>query len=528
MTQEERKVQFIPSVEGLRFAGNAVSTVRKRRVAGYARVSTDQDEQLTSYEAQIDYYTNYIKSRSDWEFVKVYTDEGISATNTKKRDGFNQMISDALSGKIDLIITKSVSRFARNTVDSLTTVRKLKEKGVEIYFEKENIWTLDSKGELLITIMSSLAQEESRSISENVTWGCRKRFADGKVNLPYKHFLGYEKGEDGLPKIVEEEAKIIRLIYSLFIEGKTAGMIADTLTAKGIKTPGGKDRWQASTILSILKNEKYKGSALLQKQFTVDFLTKKRKANEGEVPQYYIETSHDPIIDPKDFDKVQAELARRAAIGKSYSSGSVFSAKVVCGDCGGYFGSKVWHSTSKYRRVIWQCNSKFKNEKKCSTPHFTEDELKEKFMSAYSRLTGVKEQAIEDCRIAISAITDLAAIDSEIADTTRQLEVLAEMSRRLISDNVARAQNQEEYQKRFDGLSEQYEQAQDKLRTLQEERQRRVDKRKSLERFIDDLTAIDTVTDFSESLFCAIVEKMTVFSDGKVAVEFKDGSEVEI
>ncbi len=528
MTQEERKVQFIPSVEGLRFAGNAVSTVRKRRVAGYARVSTDQDEQLTSYEAQIDYYTNYIKSRSDWEFVKVYTDEGISATNTKKRDGFNQMISDALSGKIDLIITKSVSRFARNTVDSLTTVRKLKDKGVEIFFEKENIWTLDSKGELLITIMSSLAQEESRSISENVTWGCRKRFADGKVNLPYKRFLGYEKGEDGLPKIVEEEAKIIRLIYSLFIEGKTAGMIADTLTAKGIKTPGGKDKWQASTILSILKNEKYKGSALLQKQFTVDFLTKKRKPNEGEVPQYYIETSHDPIIDPKDFDKVQAELARRAAIGKIYSSGSVFSAKVVCGDCGGYFGSKVWHSTSKYRRIIWQCNSKFKNEKKCSTPHFTEDELKEKFMAAYSRLASVKEQTIEDCRIAISAITDLAAIDSEIADTTRQLEVFAEMSRRLISDNAARAQNQEEYQKRFDGLSVQYEQVQDKLRALREERQRRVDKRKSLERFIEDLASADAVDEFSERLFCAIVEKMTVRGDGKVVVEFKDGSKVEI
>lgn len=207
MTQEERKVQFIPSVEGLRFAGNAVSTVRKRRVAGYARVSTNQDEQLTSYEAQIDYYANYIKSRSDWEFVKVYTDEGISTTNIKKRDGFNQMISDALDGKIDLIITKSVSRFARNTVDSLTTVRRLKDKGVEIFFEKENIWMLDSKGELLITIMSSLAQEESRSISENVTWGCRKRFADGKVNLPYKRFLGCEKGEDGLPKIEKKRQR---------------------------------------------------------------------------------------------------------------------------------------------------------------------------------------------------------------------------------------------------------------------------------------------------------------------------------
>ena len=174
-------------------------TVQKRRVAGYARVSTDSDEQFTSYEAQVDYYTEYIKKRNDWEFVAVYTDEGISGCSTKHRAGFREMIADALNGKIDLIVTKSVSRFARNTVDSLVTIRQLKENGVEVYFEKENIFTFDGKGELLLTIMSSLAQEESRSISENVTWGQRKRFADGKVNLPYKHFLGYDRGEGWRP-----------------------------------------------------------------------------------------------------------------------------------------------------------------------------------------------------------------------------------------------------------------------------------------------------------------------------------------
>ena len=217
--------------------------------------------------AQVDYYTRYIQEKENWEFVDVYTDEGISATNTKKRDGFKRMIADALNGKTDMIITKSVSRFARNTVDTLTTVRQLKDKGVEVYFEKENIYTLDSKGELLITIMSSLAQEESRSISENVTWGQRKRFADGKVSLPYAKFLGYEKGEDGLPKIVKSEAVTVRLIYRLFLEGKTSG-IAKHLTANGSSTPLGR-KWQASTVESILKNEKYKGDAVLQKTFTV-------------------------------------------------------------------------------------------------------------------------------------------------------------------------------------------------------------------------------------------------------------------
>jgi len=259
--------------------------VQKRRVAAYARVSTDSEEQQTSYAAQVDRYTKYIQERADWEFVAVYTDEGISALNTKHRDGFNRMVADALDGKIDLIVTKSVSRFARNTVDSLTTVRKLKEKGVEVFFEKENIYTLDSKGELLITIMSSLAQEESRSISENVTWGQRKRMADGKVSLPYKHFLGYRKGADGLPEIVPEEAEIVRNIYRWFMEGKTSTGIARTLTEQGVPTPAGKEQWCSSTVKSILTNEKYKGSALLQKRFTVDFLTKKSKVNEGEVPQ---------------------------------------------------------------------------------------------------------------------------------------------------------------------------------------------------------------------------------------------------
>ena len=226
-------------------------------------------------------------------------------------------------------------------------------------FEKENIYTLDSKGELLITIMSSLAQEESRSISENVTWGHRKRFADGKVSLPYKRFLGYRKGADGLPEIVPDEAEIVRQIYKQFLEGKSYYAIAKNLTDRGIPTPAGKEQWHIRTIGSILTNEKYKGSALLQKKFTVDFLTKKTKVNEGEVPQYYIEESHPAIISPEEFELVQAEMAKRKQLGRKFSGNDIFSAKIICGDCGGFFGAKVWHSNSKYRRVIWQCNQKF-------------------------------------------------------------------------------------------------------------------------------------------------------------------------
>lgn len=279
----------------------------KRKVAGYARVSTDSEEQYTSYEAQVDYYSNYIKNNPAWKYVGIYTDEGLSGTSTKNRDGFNQMVDDALSGKIDLIVTKSVSRFARNTVDSLTTIRKLKEAGCECYFEKENIHTFDSKGELLLTIMSSLAQEESRSLSENVTWGIRKRFADGKVLLPYSNFLGYRKGEDGLPEIIPEEAELVRRIYRMFMAGESVNAIAKRLIKEKIPTPLGKKRWSITTLESMLTNEKYKGCALLQKKFTVDFLSKKQKENEGEVPQYYVENSHPAIIDPDEWEMVQIE-----------------------------------------------------------------------------------------------------------------------------------------------------------------------------------------------------------------------------
>ena len=275
-----------------------IGSMAKRKVAAYARVSTDHEEQQSSYEAQCDYYTNYIRKRDDWEFAGIYSDEGVTGTSTKKREGFTRMVDDALAGKIDLIITKSVSRFARNTVDSLTTIRKLKEHGTEVFFEKESIWTFDAKGEMLLTILSSLSQEESRSISENVKWGQRKKFSDGRFSMCYGRFLGYEKGEDGSMVINEGQAKTIEFIYSEFIMGLSPKAIAKKLTELGYETPGGQKKWYEGTVRSILKNEKYKGCALLQKTYTPDFLTKKSVKNDGKVPQFFVEDSHPAIIDP--------------------------------------------------------------------------------------------------------------------------------------------------------------------------------------------------------------------------------------
>lgn len=501
----------------------------KRKVAGYARVSTDSDEQKTSYEAQVRYYTNYIKSRDDWEFVNVYTDEGISATNTRHRDGFNTMIDDALAGKIDLIVTKSVSRFARNTVDSLTTVRKLKEKGIEVYFEKENIYTLDAKGELLITIMSSLAQEESRSISENVTWGQRKRMAEGKVTIPYGRFLGYRKGADGLPEIIPEEAETVRLIYRSFMEGMTPGRIVKMLMQRGIPAPGGGDKWYTHTINSILTNEKYKGSAILQKKFTVDFLTKKQKVNEGEVPQYYVEESHPAIIELEEFELVQAEVMRRKVLGKAYSSSNLFSAKLICGCCGGYFGSKVWHSTSKYRRVIWQCNHKFRNGEKCTTPHLYEDEIKQKFIKVCGMVGDDKDDFLASCREITEALCDCASHDKKIENLLVRADELTAVMQAFIRENAEHEQDQDLYNQKYAEYEKQMNTVEEEIQRLRQKKADQIARKELLDGMIREIEGNDlTVTEFDEKLWRLMVESVEVDENGKLVFTLRNGMEIEV
>lgn len=459
----------------------------------------------------------------------MYTDEGISATNTKHRDGFNTMIADALAGKIDLIVTKSVSRFARNTVDSLTTVRKLKEKGVEVYFEKEQIYTLDSKGELLITLMSSLAQEESRSISENVTWGQRKRMADGKVSIPYGRFLGYRKGDDGLPEVVPEEAEVVRLIYRSFMEGLTANKIAQLLMEQNTPAPGGRTKWHSSTIESILTNEKYKGSALLQKKFTVDFLTKRVKINEGEVPQYFVEHSHPPIIDPEEFELVQAEISRRKAIGRIYSSSNIFSAKIVCSCCGGFFGSKVWHSTSKYRRVIWQCNHKFSNGEKCDTPHLYEDDIKKKFVELCNRIASDKADFIASCREIVMMLSDCTALDKKIEEQYAHLNGLATAMQNFIKENAMHPQSEDFYKKKMAEYGKLKTKGEEVLKDLQSKKVARLSRKELLEGLVHTLEENEILIDrFDEKLWRMMVEKVVVGTDGMLKFTLRNGMEVEV
>lgn len=526
--QAELKVTVIPAKKDLPVNVFSNEERKKLRVAAYARVSTNQEEQLTSYEAQVDYYTRYIQAKEEWQFVEVYTDEGISATNTKKRDGFNRMVADALAGKIDLIITKSISRFARNTVDTLTTVRKLKEKGIEVFFEKENIRTLDGKGELLITIMSSLAQEESRSISENVTWGQRKRFADGKVSLPYGQFLGYRKGPDNLPEIVEEEAVTVRLIYRLFLYGKSPSAIAGYLTGEGILTPGGKNRWRAATVESILTNEKYKGDALLQKNFTVDFLTKKTKLNEGEVPQYYVANSHPAIIAPETFDLVQYEMKRRKKDGRWTSCTYPFSGKIICGECGGIYGSKVWHSNTQYRTLVWQCNEKLRG-RKCRTPHLTDADIQTAFLAAFNKILGNRAEIMAAYQEVMEALTDTRDLDREQEQLESESEVTMELIRKVIADNAQKAMDQEEYERKYASYCERYEAARIRLAEIGELRLERNAKRTKISMFLERLeSSAELVTEFDEELWYTTVDFVTVYEDMRMVFTFRDGNTVEI
>lgn len=509
------------------FTGMPVTGLHKRRVAGYARVSTDKDEQFTSYEAQVDYYTKYIKANPEWEFVTVYTDEGISGTSTKRRDGFNTMIDAALNGRIDLIVTKSVSRFARNTVDSLSTIRKLKEKGVEVYFEKENIWTLDSKGELLLTIMSSLAQEESRSISENITWGKRKSASDGKVSLAYRNFLGYEKGPNGTPVINQKQAKTVRRIYRNFMAGQTAWAIAKELTADGIPTPAGKSQWHTTTVESILTNEKYKGAALLQKTFTVDYLSKKIKTNEGEVPQYFVEDSHPAIIPPEEWDQVQKEFVRRHSLGRKYSGNSIFSTHIICGDCGAFFGAKVWNSTDKYRHTVWQCNDKFKGGKKCATPHLSEDKIKSGFVQAFNRLFDGKEEIIANCKEVARLFSDTAELDRKKDALQQELCVLSELIRKLIEENATTVQDQNSYLEKYNGYADRYKTVTDAIGALEKEILLKHARADAFRNFIRTFEAVESkLLTFDAKLWALTVDKVKVMADGSLHYIFKNGADI--
>ncbi len=351
-----------------------------------------KDAQENSLQSQQEYYTEYICRNPKWEFVGVYTDNGISGLSIRKRDKFNQMVADALDGKIDLIITKSLSRFARNTVDALLTIRSLKAAGVAVYFQKENINTMDSTGEFLITLMSSFAEEESRSISENVTWAVRRQYAQGIYYFHGRH-IGYTSNAAGDIVIEEAGARVVRFIYLLAMAGKSSTEIARILMERGILSHRQCQRWESNTVSSILQNEKYMGDAVLQKNVTVDFLTKTRKVNEGEAPQYYVENGHPGIISKTVWHEIQSTWVDATQTHCAYSP---FANKLICGDCGGRYGRKVWYSTT-YADAVWECNNRKAGRTRCRCRHIYHNDLEATVQQAMYTLLTRYPQVVPDC-----------------------------------------------------------------------------------------------------------------------------------
>jgi len=523
------KVTVIPSTKN-QHTQLPIGYTTVRKVAAYARVSTNTDEQYTSYEAQVNHYKKSIQERADWEYVNVYADEGITGTNTKKRVEFNKMIADALNGKVNLIVTKSISRFARNTLDTISFVRKLKDNGIEVYFEKENLWTLDPKSELILTIMASIAQEESRSISQNVTWGRRVSFQEGKVSFAYNRFLGYKKENNKLV-VDEEQAVIVRMIYRMFlVEGKSITGIANHLKRLNIKTPSGKGaNWTKNTVNSILTNEKYKGDALLQKKFTDNYLEHTLIKNTGQIPQYYVENNHPAIIERQLWEQVQIELARRDQMGAQYSSADIFASKLICEDCGSFYGKKKWHSNTKYSRFIHQCNRKFyKDKDKCQTPNLTEEDIKLKFIKACNIVMENKERIMQDSQAVIDLLTNITKLDDEISKLDDELSLTADLVSILVKENSKTSDSLEGYNKKYEELSTRYEKLKSKREALIEQRNSRQAQALKMKSYLLNLSVTEDILDeWNESIWMLLVDSATVHRDKSITFKFQDGTELK-
>ena len=495
-----------------------IEATAKLRVCAYCRVSTDNEEQLSSYEAQVSHYTDYIKRNPEWAFGGIFADEGISGTNTKKRVEFNRMIEECMAGKIDMVITKSISRFARNTLDTLQYVRQLKEKGIAVFFEKENVNTLNSKGEFLITLLGSLAQEESSNISQITRMGIAYRFQEGKVIVNHNRFLGYTKDENGELVIVPEEAEIIKRIYREFMEGKSPYKIATNLQRDGILTGSGGSRWYDSTVNNILKNEKYMGEALLQKTYTVDFLSKKRVKNNGHAAQYYVEDSHPPIISKEEFAAVQEEFERRVNLrgysktGKSkFTSDYAFSGKLFCGNCGSKFRRTKW-GKGKNQQIVWICiNHQWGGNEACDMKTIKEKAVEQAFIRVMNRLIGSRDAFIPQ------------DIYTEEEYTLEQLGVrIEELKCQMMS--LANTKFGDKEYTTLPGEIDLTRERMQRLKGQQAERALRAELVQELQDYL--MTKETNLTKFDEEIFRRVVERVKVRSMVEVEFVFKAGVEV--
>ena len=513
---------------------------RQLRVAAYCRVSTDDEEQLTSYEAQQNYYTDKIMTNREWTMAGIFADEGITGTSARKRPEFLKMIRLCKQKKIDIVLTKSISRFARNTVDCLNYIRALRELGIAVIFEKENINTLEADSEILITMLGAFAQAESESISANVRWGKRQAMKEGKAIINYKHLYGYRKGADGKPEILPEQAEIVRKIYDLFLSGTPIRGILEYLNANKIPNISGESQWAKNAVNSILTNEKYCGDVLLQKTYIDDCINKKVKKNTGQLPMYLVQNHHEGIISRETFDAAQAELSRRnagrspskknAPTGRSrYSSKYALSDRLYCGECGTRYQRCTWRNRDGSKRIVWRCVSRvdYGNKYCHDSPTLDEEPLHRAILAAINSAVKDKNNIVYNLKAAMEKeLAPAAGQQLSLSEIDSQLEQLNTEFSKVLAE-ASESGDQTTYSDRFRDIM----QKQTALKVQRDEIQRMLTESSKAAVHIEQCrqaaeTTPSAITEWDEALIRQIVESVTVETDGGIVVVLKSGASI--
>lgn len=533
LAQGEMRVVVIPA----KSSEENKQAAKCLRVAAYCRVSTDDEEQKTSYEAQIGYYTEKINQNPEWQMAGIFADEGISGTQAKKRPEFLKMIRLCRQRKIDIILTKSLSRFARNTVDSLGYIRELRALGIAVISEKENINTLTAESEMLITIMSCFAQAESESISKNVSWGVRQSFKNGNVPMQYARLLGYRKGHDGNAEIIPEEAEVVKEIYRCYLDGMSMNLIADRLNEKGLTTKGGSSPYRKMVVQRILTNEKYTGDALLQKTYVTDCITKKMRKNNGELPMYLVKNHHEPIISRSDFNRVQEEMARRSAKrtiadkltktgqGK-YSAKYALSELLICGECGEHYRRVTW-TAKGFKEIKWRCVSRIQyGKKKChSSPTVDEQAFHRAIVSAINEFCEVKDDVAKALRESI-----IEALDQNQNGSVHAAQQRIDELARNMDELIKLATVPETAENAMSDIAKFSEEMKMLREFIEIEKAKQTEVKHSSNELCNVLQRLEkedfTLTEYDDIVTRQLIEQITVESKDTITVRFKGGFEM--
>lgn len=535
----QRKVNYI--APKIKTETDAENSYRQIRVAAYCRVSTQMEEQLNSYEVQVKHYTDKINSEPKWSFAGIYADKGISGTSAKKRDEFMKMIRACKRHKIDMIITKSISRFSRNTLDCLKYIRILKELNVDVYFEEQGLHSKDAGAEFYITIYGSIAQSETENISANVKWGKQQSAKEGKVSFSYNSFLGYKKGADGKPEIVEDEAKVVREIFDKYLEGESVRTIAKYLTANQIATPTGKEVWHYGTVKSILSNEKYKGDALINKTYVVDCISKKVKRNNGERAQYYVENNHPAIISPEKFNRVQEEMARRTSkkkvkqigtkteLGK-YSSKYALSELLICGECHTPYRRCTWTTTDGKKKIMWRCINRLDYGKKyCHhSPSVEESVLQKAIVQAVQNNIGKCSEVLEKLKQHIKMGLSGEQTEDKTIDIQIEIARLDKEYVDLLNQITADIENAEALESQLEEIIIKKHSLQNELQIYENSNSKQANTKTRLDEIFQIIEGLKNhPMEFNDVIIRQIIDCIIVESKEKIKVVFVGGYEVE-